>query len=79
MPSAQQLLDDAYEAPEGHVEQTLYDGRTIVATSYGEELIVKDFRKTTAVWTETHVTFDELRAIIDADLEAEIDRREQED
>lgn len=71
--SAQNMLDLAYEAEDGHFQQTMFDGRVLVATDYNETLLVKDFRPTTTVWTETHITFDELRALIAADDDAAMD------
>jgi hypothetical protein len=71
--SAQEMVRLAYEAEDGHFEQVMFDGRTLVATDYNETLILKDFRKTTAVWTEQMITFDELRALIEADDNALID------
>lgn len=71
--SAQTMLEKAYEAEDGHYEQTLFDGRVVCATDYNETLLIKDFRKDTVVWTEDHVTFDQLCSIINVDNEARID------
>lgn len=61
----EELRQEAYDAEGGTVHFSLFDGRSVCITDYGNEFRIQDFKN----YTETFVTGDELRRIMFDDEE----------
>lgn len=71
MKSAQDMIDISANAEDGHFEQKMFDGRSVIATDFGQRLILRDFRSNLAKWTEKSISYEELRTLIWESEEAE--------
>ena len=73
--SADDLVQNAYDAEDGVAKQKLHDGRSVLVCDHGETILLQDFRPSTARWSSDHIDFEQLRLLISETEEKQFDAK----